>query len=338
MHTIEFATKDDIPVLTDFFARVYRPDHITTDSEYLAWQYKKAPGNIHAPKYSNLLFKKDSVIIGHLGLIPYVFCSASGRKLTGAYLASLIVDESLRNYGAGAMLVREAEKYFDILYTSRANELAQPALRYSNWSKELFMTRWIYDCTKNDTEVFDTNNSHIIEIHKFGKEWDDSWKNLHGSYGITINRTSSYCNWRFIDNFKVSYNIFGYKDGLFEGYIVLRLEEGDEYRACRIVDFIVSEKSALPLLQKAIQFGFTKKVHFLDFFSFPKIFASVLEEAGFYIYDSNINEDPPMFILPVSRKRLTTNFFYKIVKDSSIDLLPDNCYITKADGDRDRAY
>jgi len=86
MYCTELATQKDIPALTDFFARVYGPKHITTDRKYLDWQYLKAPGNVYAPKYPNVLFKKGTAVVGHLGLIPYTFI-VHGIKRKGAYCA-----------------------------------------------------------------------------------------------------------------------------------------------------------------------------------------------------------------------------------------------------------
>lgn len=334
MYHIEFAKKEDIPALTGFFKSVYGSGHITTNEKYLDWQYHGAPRNKHIPEYSNLLLKSDTAIVGHLGLIPYTLI-ANGKKKNGAYCASLIADRSLRSYGAGALLIREAEKYFDILYTSRANVLAQPALLYSNWSKEFFMTRWIYDYSK-EMSTHNTNESNIVEITRFDDVWDSSWKNLQKEYNVTIDRMSEYLNWRFVRAFNTKYVIFGYLDTLFEGYVVLRVEEGNEFKACRIVDFVANEKSSQSLLHKAISFGMEIEANFVDFFAFFDKFKLEFGVAGFYKYDKDIKVDPPMFILPTSRKRLTSNVFYKSVSGASFT--PEDWYITKADGDGDRPF
>jgi len=338
MHTIDLASKEDILALTVFFAKVYSPSHITTNKEYLSWQYQSAPGNIHAPKYSNIILKKEKEIIGHLGLIPYIFHTKEGKK-KGAYLSSLIVHESLRSYGAGSLMVKEAEKYFDILYTTRANKMAIPSLKYNNWSDEFFMKRWVFDYVKKNSVSF-LHDPNVISVESFDKEWDSVWEgSLKKKYDIIINRSSEYLNWRFCNILGASYSIFCYKEDSILGYIVLRIEKGNEFRACRVVDLVANEASMLPLLKKAVSYGHNQNVHFTDFFVYPNNFASdTLKEAGFYVYDPDVNPEPPMFILPTNRKKLTTNIFYKFVDNDNMNSLASSWYMTKADGDRDRPY
>jgi len=147
MYSIKPVTEDDIPGLINFFREVYRPGHIMAEIEYLNWQYLNAPGNILYPKYPNLILKKGDQIVGHLGLIPYRF-NFYGKPKSGAFLASLIVNKDLRSHGAGVMLVREAEKYFDILYTTGFSEPTAPVLKLCGWQSASDMARWVYDCGK----------------------------------------------------------------------------------------------------------------------------------------------------------------------------------------------
>lgn len=330
MYTITLATENDIKPLTDFFCAVYSPNHITTKKEYLEWQYKNANGNIYYPEYSNLLLKKDGHIVGHLGLIPYKFKAGKGI-INAAFLASLIVAKNLRSHGAGVMLVREAEKYFDLLYTTGFNPNSVPVLKYCGWNAELWINRWVYKL--NGGEIIENNKT--FEIKKFDESWNELWKTIKFRFKGTIDRNSDYLNWRFANNPHVKYKIYGLKNAA--GYIILRSERGDEYSACRIVDFISEDSNAEDLLNAAIKYAADSNLDFIDFFSFPMIYEDSLSKAGFYIYNPDENPDPPIFLLPTNRERLSLNFSYKCVNAQAF-LLSNNWFVVKADGDRDRAY
>lgn len=328
MYTIELVRESDIPELFGFFHEVYKPNHIMTDLDYLDWQYLNAPGNILYPNYPNLILKKGSQIVGHLGLVPYKF-NFFGKTKSGAFLASLIVDKELRSHGAGVMLVREAEKYFDILYTTGFSLPSAPVLKLCDWQEARDMARWVHDC-KNGGQLNDDGSAVLIS--RFGKEWDDYWREFKKNYNVTIDRSSEYLNWRFCDNPKIKYHIFGVNPDGIGGYAVLRIENGNDFTGCRIVDLVADDKNRKSLLK----FAAGQKVDFADFFSFPEIYDEALLEARFYRYNPSISEDPPIFILPTDRKKLVLNFSYKVVNGDAIS--PSDWFVVKSDGDRDRAY
>lgn len=343
MYKIELAGKNNIPELINFFRNVYpvrnglsngvhRAGHIMTDREYLDWQYLNAPGNVCFPKYPNLILKNSGDIVGHLGMIPYSF-NFPGKSANGAFLASLIVSKELRSRGAGVMLVREAEKYFDVLYTTGFSPPSAPVLKFCNWASPQNMARWVCDCGKTPDPADD---GFVVLIRRFGDEWDQYWKKAGKYYGVTIDRSSNYLNWRFCDNPKIKYHIFGIDPNGTGGYMVLRMENGNEFQGMRIVDLVASDKAAGALLRFSASFAKGQKADFIDFFSFPGRYSTALQISGFYRYNPGMAEDPPIFILPTDRKKLTLNFSYKVVKGEPIS--PEDWFVVKSDGDRDRAY
>lgn len=332
MYKIELAAENDIADLVNFFQRVYKPDHIMTEPWYLAWQYLNAPGNILYPNYPNLLLKKDRQIVGHLGMIPYKFL-VEGKSVKAAFLASLIVDKDLRSHGAGVMLVREAEKYFDILYTTGFSPPSAPVLKLCKWEEPVDLFRWIYDLNKDCGSL---DASGIVAINNFGKNWDEYWVGASKNYGVTIDRSSEYLNWRFCNNPKIKCNIFGLNANGVGGYIVLRFEKGDDFAGLRIVDLIADDKTAKIFLGKVINFASEQKADFIDFFSYPDKYKNAFQKTGFYLYNPEISQDPPIFILPTDRRKLTLNFSYKIVNGEKLSA--EDWFVVKSDGDRDRAY
>jgi hypothetical protein len=335
MYTARLVKEEDIFSLINFFKAIYKPGHIMGDVGHLKWQYLNAPGNLLYPNYPNLVLLKDDNIVGHLGMIPYEFL-VNGRVIHAAFLASLIVKEELRAHGAGVLLAREAEKYFDVLYTTGFGESA-PALKYCAWADTLFMSRWVLEGFSAETNDLPQNisaESDIRLITRFDDEWDISWKTLQKNYHATIDRSSRYLNWRFVDNPKIKYQIFGVKFG----YIVLRIEKGDGVTGCRIVDLVGSDEVVEHLLKKALWYAREMKADFIDFFSYPSMYSEVFKKLGFYKYSKAMSESaPPIFILPVDRKLMEFNFSYKSTKEQ-IKLSPEDWFLVKSDGDRDRAY
>lgn len=329
MFSFELIQKKDLPDLFAFFGTVYKPGHIITDEEYFDWQYLQAPGNIHTPRYSNLVLRKNGDIKGHLGLIPYAFT----RGIRAAFAASLIVAPELRSHGAGVFLLREAEKYFDFLYTTGYNAKAAPALKIQQWSAEQLLTRWVWRPTSSTLE---TEPEGVHKISSFDDTWDMMWQAHKKSFGATIERTSEYLNWRFVNNPKIAYTILGVGSSAENGYAVLRLEKGPDYTGLRIVDCIARDGALTVLLQQSIAVARELGADFVDFLVSGTHKDEVIEAAGFARFDPDINPEPPIFILPTDRESLTINYAFKYT--GQLDIHTDEVYFTKADGDRDRAF
>lgn len=336
-YEIRLAGQRDVEELIKFFSRIYKPNHINADRKYLSWQYRDIPSNPFYPDYSNLLLLKNGSIVGHLGLIPYKF-KIKGREFKVASIISLIVDDNLRGFGGGAFLVREAEKYFDILYDMGFNANAAPLLQLHKWAEEQKLKRWVY-LSNTNKEKFSENDG-VIEIGGFDETWDKSWEELRKHYPITIDRNSRYLNWRYRDNPYIHYKIFGIKNAdKYSGYMVLRKESGDEFTAYRVVDFISGPETAAFLVQKALNLANAQRVDFLDFFSSSSMYEEALKKSGFHLYEPQNNPEPPIFILPVDRSRTTAiNFSYKFINPDINNYKPDDWFVVKADSDRDRAW
>jgi len=336
MDSIIRPTKEgDIAELVGFFEKAYRPEHITTNRDYLAWQYRDAAASQFYPDYSDLLLFYKKAIVGHLGLIPYVF-NVNGQKMRAAFLANGIIKKDLRGTGAGALLVKEAEKYFDILYTMGFNDQIAPIYKLSGWSEECFLKRWVL---KHPKEAVNAGTQNIVEIDSFGEVWDASWEEMAKFFIITIGRSSKYLNWRFSNNPFIKYKIFGAKSGgKFVGYIVLRKEIGNEFSAYRIVDFISEEKAAGPLLSAAAGLAREERVDFVDFFCSSHRYGKELLKTGFELYDPLVDPEPPMLIMPSDRGLLKINFVYKLINSGLKNYAPEDWFVVKADGDKDRAW
>jgi hypothetical protein len=305
--------------LQDFFKKVYSSNHILTNQEFFEWQFVKSG-------FQNWIVKKDEQIVGHVGIINPKFVVKNQLSRVG-FWACLVVLEEMRNHGLGVFLNREIENEMDIVYSTGINAEGIKLFKGLNWTDVVNLYRWV------KVPHFEGETGDVVEIKEFNRVWDESWKLLRKRYPITINRTSEYLNWRFINHPKTKYQVFGIKakEG-YDGYIVLRMEEG-EIRAVRIVDFIAkNEQAEKELLKAAIQHAHENKVDFLDFLCSSKMYAKSLKDLGFNDADS----ETPIFILPIDNNRKHIKWAYKIINPELKNLQTEDWFIVKADGDKDR--
>ena len=309
--------KQDWSGLEEFFKKVYSPNHILVNQEFFEWQFVKSG-------FQNWIVKKDEQIVGHVGIINPEFIVNGQTKRVG-FWACLVVLEEMRNHGLGIFLNKEIEKEMGVVYSTGINAEGIKLFKGLNWTDAGNMHRWVLK-TLNKT------NNQAVLITQFEKNWDESWGKIKDRFIATTNRTSEYLNWRFINHPKTQYKVFGIKakEG-YDGYIVLRLEEG-EIRAVRIVDFIAKDEQAeKELLKAALNFSSENKVDFLDFFCSSKLYAKSLEALGFNDSDS----ETPVFILPIDNTRKYINWAYKVI-NPELNIKQEDWFIVKADGDKDR--
>lgn len=330
-YLLKIATVEDLERMKSFFNKVYREGHIMTEEKHLEWQFQKNPWNFFHPSYSNLLLINNDEIMGHLGLIPYNFV-LKGRNVRGAFLSSLIVKEDLRSRGAGIYLVREAEKYFDILCVLGLNAQAVPVYKYCGWSEVFSLRRWF--CEKKNFVLDDCAQGYAVqELKTLDNSWNLIWKKTKDQWGCLIERSPDYLDWRFLRHPYIKYKIYQKKD---EGYIILRKEVGNEYRAGRIVDFFSQPQARVPLLHAAMSYARKENLDFVDFFCSSSIYENDLMKCGFDFARDELGE-PPVYVLPTDRRRSKIGFSYKI-NNLTNSLNPEDWFVVKSDGDKDRAW
>jgi len=220
---------------------------------------------------------------------------------------------------------KEIEKEMDVVYSTGINQEGIKLFKGLNWTDAGNMYRWVL---KN----LEKTDHQAVSVTQFDNSWDQSWEKLKNRFVTTTNRTSEYLNWRFINHPKTQYKVFGIKtkEG-YDGYIVLRLEEG-ELRAVRIVDFVASDEIVeKELLKAAINYAHEKKSDFLDFFCTSKMYANSLKDLGF----NDSDNETPVFILPIDNIRKNINWAYKVI-NQRINIKQEDWFIVKADGDKDR--
>ena len=76
---------------------------------------------------------------------------------------------------------------------------------------------------------------------RLGRSLDIFWDENKSQFGVTVERTSAFLNWRIFQNPNIKYNFFStYQDDILVGYIITRQAESD-FPAGVIVDVIAKE-------------------------------------------------------------------------------------------------
>jgi len=330
----------DLDVAVEFFRRVYAPGHIVGEPGHLCWQFLEHPGADGARR-SLLLFQGSSVK-GHLGIIPQR-TKVGNEIMLGGWCANLVTDTEIRDRGAGAFLLREAAGRFDLLLTTGYNAQAEPVLKGLGWVMLPVLNRRILvlrserlgieaaaGLSSPDT-VF-----KIEKIDRFKEDWDEAWQTLRQRFPCTTERDSAYLNWRFIDHPRLNYVVLSAANGnQLHGYGVLRLERSPELCGARIVDLVASDESAPAILGGLIDQACAAGADFVDFFCSGSWYAQTFEEAGFVSADRQPFAGVPTFLFPVDRRR--SDITFAIWKRGGGLGDPQDWYVVKADGDKDRA-
>ena len=363
---IRLLKKTEWPVIEVFNKEQYRPDHILANKEYYDWQFDNV-FNTNKENYTSLgLFNKKEELVGTVGLFS-ADCNFFGKSIKCSWIANLIVKEDLRSLGYGALLLKEAEKGFDLAVDHNVNDLARPLFEKMGY-KVSGIKRYICILNPSAIEVLIDQKNLDFKVYKnypipdhtslefkvvghCDKEFDNFWGEVKPRYPVSIERSSQYLNWRYVDNPLVKYDILAIFNGdKMVGFVVLRVEEvtiGIEKKSTgikigRIVDLVSNEKVESQLLSKTVEFCQSKNLDLIDFFFTGNFLASKLEEVGFINSDIQPYSFIPTLLNPINRtKRTINNFAFKLVNQNYFNKNManlDNWYTTKGCGDQDRPY
>lgn len=330
----------DIPEAVRFFENVYAPGHIMTVPEHLRWQFTDHPQA--EGDHRSLILTDGSRIAGFLGIIP-ARTKVGERALSAGWCANLVASPDVRERGAGAFLLREAAKRFDLLITTGYNALSAPVLDALGWNLLPPLSRWVAvlraDCagapaTMNPFPAAPSRFT-IEPVGRFGASWDASWQGIRRRFVCTTERDAAYLNWRLIDHPRIRYAVLSASDvaGL-RGYGALRMEDSPTLTGGRIVDLVAEDDAAPEILGALVGCAAEAGADFLDFFVSGDRYADALRNAGFVLADREPYRTVPAFLLPLDRRRSDITFAVW-QKDGGINA--GDWYVVKSDGDKDRA-
>lgn len=83
------------------------------------------------------------------------------------------------------------------------------------------------------------NSMHFTPVSRFGPEADQLWETCRSEYNFCVERTSTYLNWKYVDQPHISYNRFyAYKNDRLAGLIVFRVCQPPEPRLGVIAELL----------------------------------------------------------------------------------------------------
>jgi hypothetical protein len=332
--------------------RMYGPRYIFTNKRFVDWQHR------HNGSPSSLcLIDFAGEFKGVLGSIP-LNLNFLGRDLSAWCYANIRVDPELRRVGLGVALIEFGRTPDKLVYGMGHSDEMTSVYRNLGWQSDIRLNRYLKVLNPTNVERLksvDTpltverkpvedgfSQNSCTQVHVFDEDMDDFWLSVRDKYPITINRYSTYLNWRYADHPMIPYKIFVHRapDGSVQGYAVVRIEDSSGYRIARIIDFVSSDASEIPLLQHVTVYGENNDVDLVDFFFSGDFHIPSLLAAGFVKNDAPSHETIPMLFNPIDRTRKTVNFAYYLPTEE-LRLqgdAPDKWYVTKGDGDIDRPY
>lgn len=332
--------------------RMYGPRYIFTNKRFVDWQHRHNGG-----PSSLYLIDMGGELRGVLGSVP-LSLNLAGQDIFACCYANIRVDPELRKVGLGVALIEYGRSPDKLVYGMGHSDEMTPVYRNLGWRSDIRLKRYLKVIRADRVERLKTEDSPLQverkpvedgfsrgsckQIEVFGEEADDFWQSVRNKYPVTINRYSSYLNWRYADHPLIPYKMFVHTgpNGSIQGYAVIRIEESSGYRIGRIIDFISSDAAEVPLLEHVTAYAEKNDVDLLDFFFSGGFHIPSLLAAGFSSNETAGSETIPMLFNPIDRTRKTVNFAYSIpteeLRVQGDD--PEKWYVTKGDGDIDRPY
>ncbi len=279
-----FVKNDETDKLSIFYNKAYGQNHILDDPLHHNWQFKINPFNKLSSK--SILINEYTEISSHLGLIPTELKIYDEIK-TACWHVSFFTLEEYRGRSLGSKLLEYSNNFFDFTMVLSGSEGTKKIYLNTKGKYLGNLNRYIGILDKTRIESFSktpidknslkkeiTDNYEFTKISELEESYTLFWDKVKHQYPITINRTRSYLDWRYISHPLIDYHFLLLKNGEeILGYVVLRFENNnDELKSIRIIDLIVFEEFELNLLQHTINYCLDK-ADFLDFFCTGSIYS-----------------------------------------------------------------
>ena len=344
---------EHVPVVREFFARMYRPDYVlATDEALLRWQF----GGIAAAesgRYNIKLALVDRTLAGCLGYIP-VQVGLAGRILRGAWTANWMVDPAQRRMGLGPLLMAELVRQHDITLVAGASVAARQMLPRLGFTPLGELRRYICIIDPRVTAALTGSDrtlwpvlptsgrigppvAAIKKVDRFETAVDSLWDSVWGTQGAGTRRSAAFLNWRYADHPRFEYRLFqGHNGDRITGLAAYRVEDVHSVpaRIGRVVELVSMAGLEEELLRDILADAREQNVALLDLFCSSARLAPALQRSGWLSEDAMPAEIPMLFQPPIPGRR-TIPFLANLRKSSGCADI-EQWYVTKGDGDQDR--
>ncbi|EYE88785.1 hypothetical protein Q428_05930 [Fervidicella metallireducens AeB] len=298
--------------ITELFKQVF---HKEMQLEYWNWRYNK-----FKEKYINLMWN-DEDLAGHYATFP-IDLYINNRAVRTGFSMTTMTSNKYKNMGIFKKLARDLyEKNYNILnliWGFPNNNSLHGFVKYLDWQH----ISDVNALSKNIFKKYSDVDNNISAISMFGKEYDDFFRKviLKRNYGIIVDRTSKYLNWRYVSNPTNKYYILEYKkDEKLLGYCVYKMYSELDKLTGDIVDILCYDDFVFEeLIKKVINEIIDKKGVSVETWINDNLFVSKLLKLGF-----NYNDKISHFGFKINSDSINAEFLGNI----------SNWYITMGDSD-----
>lgn len=304
--------------LNESFGKKY----ILNEDKYISWQYSN--------NFYVLVVEEN--VIGHFGFKDVVY-KVYNKKEKVRVLMNLFVLEKYRVFGLGILLIKKVFKNNNNFFVSGYRKgIVDLFGRFSPKWTQGKMNRYMFDLKNKINNQILNSSVELSNVNKINnKEFNDFWSKIKNNFPVTVDRSASYINWRFLNHYFFKYNFLVAREkGKVTGFLIWRLDGEGKYKTARISDFIAFDACTTYLLEKFLIDAKNKGAYFGEFILSSGLYDKALREVGFFETTGTKFEEFPVLLNPVSYKRKDINFGY------TIDAKESDCYFTRADSDQDR--
>jgi hypothetical protein len=248
------------------------------DEAFVRWRYfsRRTPeGTI--PYW---VFQRDSEIIGACGLEPVILV-VDGNPVHAMRTMDIMVRPDIDGLGLGTFMNLVLFRQFPIITVTGSNSsshqllsrMFEHTLDLVFWktlieSRELIEERFnvgpvsgliavgadvVLRALRRHRRTFPPAGMEIRSVAQFDDQVTALAQRMEQPGRIIVRRSADYLNWRFIENPRCQYHVFGaFVGGMLEGYVVTRLNlaRGNPRREGEVVDWLASGATAkTPMLR-----------------------------------------------------------------------------------------
>lgn len=364
---IRFFRLDETEQLQKGINDIWGSNHVFSRNEnLLRFMFHENPSRVLLVDHNHYSFLgawENNVLIGFLGVLPFVF-NNQGKKDMGCCLTNWIVSPEYRSTGAGLSLLNEIQNFNpSIVLSLGINEHVAKLYRMMRWNVLDDCPRWIGILNKDKVvtkllggdlkplrywnvvkKVIESSLYEVTADQTLDEElWDQYYWGEFAKNSVGFARDFSFIQWRYLKNPFYEYKLLICKDrnGKYKGLAIIRIETilGDE-KIGRVVEFITSDQDSAIALANAI-IEIDKDLLFIDFYCFSSVSSWGLEAVGFkrfYQSDQDTLVVPSRFQpLDLQVTSLKASMFINKKFKKQMNLIQDDLwYVTKGDSDQDR--
>lgn len=291
---------------------------------YFSWKYLEHPLSFNAATVAYL----DGSLVGALGAVPKTL-TVNGSSVVGTHELDMMVKQEYRNLGTFFSLFKfrlatAGEKgialsfgmndrilrtfaerflgYRDVAMVPQFVRVLDPwhSAKRHGWGRKaklraalLSVYVTLIDIAVNLRVRLHGRRYRLRKVTRFDSEFDELWMRMGNALDIAVERTSSYLNWRYVENPVRTYEIYAAedRDGKVSGFIVFTCLPQPHDRGV-IVELVAAPGeggAALVLLKKAVSVMKSRGAGTAVAWCFPEQRnAGALGSAGFVMEEQNL--------------------------------------------------